>query len=173
MRRPRLFPEMIFGLIGVNMVIVAVTVAAATRDRSFAVEPDYDVKALRWDEQRAAAERSRALGWSATLTAERTAPEAGYLAVTLTARDGTPIEGAVVDLDMFHSARAAHHTRLRLSPGAPGVYGAPAPLDRHGLWEIELTARCGADHFAARLGFELVPASPATPLPAAAPGGAR
>lgn len=50
MSRFRLWPGMIFALLGLNACVVGVTLYLAHSDRSFAVEPEYDRKALAWQE---------------------------------------------------------------------------------------------------------------------------
>ena len=61
MKRRSLFPGIVFGLLTTNMIVVGITLYLAHSDRSFAVEPAYDQRALSWDEQ-AAGQRRAARG---------------------------------------------------------------------------------------------------------------
>src|SRR4051812_43988530 len=121
MKRIRIWPGMVFGLIGLNVSVVSLTIYFAESDASFAVEPDYDQKALAWDESARQRAGSDALGWSATI--EVPAPGAGptrTLLLHLADRTGAPIEGATVEIETFTSLRASERHRLSLVPAGPG-----------------------------------------------------
>lgn len=151
MKRVRLWPGMIFGLIGLNIGVVAVTIYAATSDRSFAVEPGYDVRALAWDEVAAQRRENARLGWSATV---EPAADARTVLVRLTDAAGAPVRGAAVEMTAFASVRAADRTHAWADPSeddGPGAYRASIDLARPGLWEFRITARRGADVFTANV----------------------
>ena len=124
----------------------------ASMDRSFAIEPDYYEKAVAWDENRAEQEQSDALGWTieteisgaATLRGER------RIQCVITDRDGGVVEGAAVDVIVFHHARAAERATLRLVEESAGTYGGLAPPNRDGEWELRFTAIRGDDRFTHR-----------------------
>jgi nitrogen fixation protein FixH len=128
----------------------------ATGDPSFAVEPDYYQKALRWDETMAQEARNEDLGWSVAVTFERAA-RAGEvkLAARVNDRAGRAIEGARVGVEAFHSARARHVLRATLSPEATGGYSAMLRLDRPGVWELRLRVERGDQVFTKTLVQEL------------------
>ena len=129
----------------------------AGSDPSFSVEPDYYRKAVAWDATMAQERHNRDLGWSVDL---RISPEAGVAplsrvrAVVLD-RDGAPLEGAAVELEAFHGARAGSRVRASLEPQGTTAHAALLPLRRAGLWELRLTVRRGADVFTQTLHQEV------------------
>ncbi len=148
------------------MIIVALLVGGAganvglmlvaTGDASFAVEPRYYEKALRWDETMAQEARNRALGWSIAVAFDG-APRPGQveLAARVNDRRGHAVEGARVGVEAFHSARASHVLTATLGPEATGRYSAMLPLDRAGLWELRLRVERGGEVFTQTLVQEL------------------
>ncbi len=140
MKLPRLWPGMVFGILGTNMVIVGVTLYAAHSDPSFAVEPHYYERALRWDAAARGARGFEALGWQAAVT-RAGAAGAPTLRVELRDADERPIDGAEVLAEVFHRARAADRVVEPVPGTGAGVYEVPMPLARPGLWEVRLEVR--------------------------------
>lgn len=132
----------------------------ASRDASFAVEPDYYRKGLEWDRTMAQEDANRALGWVLALRAEPAAdPGRLRLVAILRDRAGAPVSGALVTLEARHGARAADIVRGTLAEAAGDRYAADLPLRRAGLWELRLTARRGGEVFTQRIATDL----PGTP----------
>ena len=128
----------------------------ASRDPSFAVEPDYYRKGLEWDRTMAQEEVNRHLGWALSVDAgpaER--PADLRLVVRLSDRDGRGVDGAAVTVAARHGARAAEAVSGDLAPVAGGRYAADLPLRRAGLWELRLTARRGDVVFTAQVTTDL------------------
>ena len=136
---------LLLGSAAANLALVFIT----SRDASFAVEPNYYAKALAWDERMAEQGRSDALGWSVALRVEPTGVP-GRMRVTarLTDRAGTLIEGARIEAEAFHNARAGRIFSTAFEP-AGTIYSAELPIDRPGLWEFRLRATRGGDTFVA------------------------
>jgi nitrogen fixation protein FixH len=158
--RIRVWPGMVFGLIGLNFGVVAVTFYLAHSDPSFAVEPDYDRKALAWDETSRLAARSAALGWTATL--EVPPPDAAGdrpFTVRLTDRAAAPVDGATVQIEAFASARASERRRINLRRVEPGLYEGALGRAAGGLWEFRITATRDTERFEASLEEHVTPAS--------------
>jgi nitrogen fixation protein FixH len=149
---PFVIVALLVGGAGANIGLMVV----ATRDASFAVEPDYYRKALHWDEMMAQEARNQALGWTAAVAFERLA-RPGEVEVTARVNDrgGRPVEGARVAIETFHSARASHVLTATLAPGAAGQYSAALLLDRPGLWEVRLRVERGDETFTAILRQDL------------------
>lgn len=61
--------------------------------------------------------------------------------LTLTDKNGSPIELPVVDLTAFHCARAAEVQPIKLSPHQPGVYRGMMQLYKSGQWQFDGTIR--------------------------------
>jgi len=146
-----LWPGIIFALLGMNVVIVGVTVYAATKDGPLGVEPGYYDKAVNWDEHLAAVHRSEVLGWKAdvsVLPAKEGAPGA-TLRVELRDKSGAGVAGAVMTAEIFHNAHSGVRSTCPLSFIEAGVYEGPAPIDRAGVWQVRLKAVRGDDTFLA------------------------
>jgi nitrogen fixation protein FixH len=142
--RARWWPFFIIALLvggaGANVALMVI----ATRDPSFAVEPDYYQKALRWDEAMTQESKNAALGWSVEAgvdSATRSGPTRIVLRVS--DRDGAPVEDAMVRVAAFHNARASQVVAATLAPTGGGRYSAPLPLDRPGLWELRVRVQQG------------------------------
>ena len=138
---------LLVGSAAANIALAFIT----SRDASFAVEPNYYAKALAWDERMAQEARNEALGWSLALRVDPTAAR-DRMAVTarLVDRAGDPIQGARVDVEAFHNARASRILTTALAPSGE-AYAAMMPIDRPGLWEFRLRATRGSEVFAATL----------------------
>ncbi|MBX3378300.1 MAG: FixH family protein [Phycisphaeraceae bacterium] len=140
----RLWPGMIFALLGLNVCVVAFTVVASrAHSSSFSVERDYDRKALHWEETARQRERNSELGW--VLELERAG--GGAMAVRLRDRDGRAVEGARVEFEAFHHARARERIAGELRGSPEGVYIGEARIDRAGLWEFRFIVRRGDQVF--------------------------
>jgi nitrogen fixation protein FixH len=144
--RVRLWPGMVFGLIGLNFCVVAATVYAAHARRSaFAIETDYDRKALRWDDAARQLRTNAQLGWSVRVDSV----EGGRLRISLLDRDGHGLDGADVRAEVFHHARAGDRVVAALAHEAGGRYAAGVRIATPGLWELRFEVRRGADVFTA------------------------
>lgn len=146
MRRLNLFPGIIFALLGLNFVIVGITVFAANSDGGAVIEPNYYRRALHWDDQRVLEERGRVLGWSAVvdLTAQDGATAIG---VQLADRAGDPIGGATVRALAFRSAAAGRRHELILREVGPGRYEGLVPARGGGAWHVELRIEARGELF--------------------------
>ena len=132
----------------------------ASRDASFAVEPDYYRKSLEWDRTMIQEDANRALGWSLAVHAEPAA-DPGLLRIVVTLRDraGGLVDAGLVTVEARHGARAAQVVTGTLTPFAGDRYAVDLPLRRAGLWELRLTAHRGRDVFTKQIAAEL----PGTP----------
>lgn len=155
---PHIFwPGFVIALLLMSATMVTITVVAATNDPSFAVVDNYYEKGLHWDDHMAQLEKNKALGWAAR-------PEVGAaagadlrpLSITLTDRDGAPIEGASIEASVFHFTTAHRvETESLAATGTPGVYSAPFLIDREGKWMLDLTVHAGAETFTSRQTLDL------------------
>lgn len=159
MKRPRLFPNIVFVFIGLNVTIVGITIYLAHSDPTFAVEPDYYQQALRWDDTARRREHSAALRWTASASLARGHdPADGRLQVTLTGPSGEPLTDATLTAILFPSLHARDRQTPTLEPLAPGVYSAPVRVDTPGLWQCRLTATRAGELFTTTI--ELLPLAP-------------
>ena len=142
--RQRFWPAVVIGLIGTNVLIVGVTVFAATaRSGSFAVESDYDRKALHWDDTAKQIENNLRLGW----TVKVDSASEGKLQVSLTDRQRRALEAATVSVEAFHHAHARDKFIATLTAVAPGEYAATLPIENPGLWEFRFVVTRGPETF--------------------------
>ena len=143
--RPWLWPTIIILGLSIHVIGLVLVVLIATRDPSFAVEPNSYQKALGWDASAARLRASQQLGWTATLQADQNADILGRrrLVCRIVDKDGVAVVGANVRLLMFHHARAADRVEVNLNPEKDGTYSAFLPMKRAGLWECRVAARRG------------------------------
>lgn len=149
MNAAKVWPGMIFGLLGVNVCVVAATVYLAHADNSAAVEPDYYRKAVNWDEQRRLDAQSAALGWTMTVSPGPASGAATELEITLVSRDGSPVSDASVQVEAFANTRATGRLRFTLAESSPGTYRGTFDADRSGLWQFRVFAARAGDLFSA------------------------
>jgi nitrogen fixation protein FixH len=136
---------MVFVLIGLNFCIVGFTVyASSRRASSHAVEPDYDRKALNWNQSAQQTAHNKELGWSCQLVDIGRAS----IAASLTDQTGQAISGVQVSLEAFHHAHAGNRIQADLRE-VDGLYRAPIVIDKPGLWDFRFTARKGHETFTA------------------------
>lgn len=139
-------PSVVLGFLGAHMVFILFAITLAVGDPSFAVVPDYYRKAVGWDEHKAQLAASSALGWQVEVAAARDVEATGERELTLVLHDsdGKPITGALINVSMYHHARAQHVVEAVLLPtGEPGRYTARPVMHRKGLWDISLTITHG------------------------------
>lgn len=123
----------------------------ANADPSFAVEPDYYRRALRWDDELAQRERNAALGWTLEPNVGGTSAVGAELRVRLADSSGAALRGASVLVSAFPVARSSHVIAAALHEGTrdAGGYSARVAIDRPGEWELRFEATRGADVFTA------------------------
>jgi nitrogen fixation protein FixH len=155
---------MVFGLLGLNVGVVSVTLYLAHSDPSFAVEPDYDRRAMAWDESQRLAAASDALGWTAALDVRPPdAAGARTLTLRLTDQAAAPVAGATVGLEAFASLRAGERRQITLSETGPGVYQGGLEAGAAGQWTFRVRAVREADRFETSLEAMVAPAGEGGP----------
>jgi nitrogen fixation protein FixH len=110
--------------------------SAASDDQHLAFEQDYYRKAMAWDSTVAQAERSRTLGWGASVALDAN----GHLTVQLADSAGQPVDSATVVVEVIPIAHANRTLTVPLSRSGPGLSEANIPLVYSGLHELRLTA---------------------------------
>lgn len=134
-------------LLGGLLSLLGTLVFVATNDDGFAIEPDYYLKAVRWDEAQRAREASAALGWDPTVRLLRQGTTV-TLQLTLDDARSARVTGAHISVEAFPNAHAGELHRVTLSETAPGVYQGTLESARAGLWEVRIEARgAGAERF--------------------------
>lgn len=141
------WPGIIVGLLLMSATMCAITIVAATTDRSFGVEPAYYTRALAWDDTLQQQETNRRLGWAIDVQFQTDDAGRQALVATLTDAAGEPLDDAVLRACAFHRARINDRQELTFKSVGGGRYSAPVAIRRAGIWEFRLTADRGAQTF--------------------------
>lgn len=137
------WPGLVFVLLGGQIILMLVAVFLATSDGSFAIEPDYYQKGLRWDETAAQLRENQQLSWEVALAIEQFASilKEGTLTCVVTDSAGQPVIGAVVQVEAFPHVRGTERQTVTLTPRDDGSYAARLRFARKGVWEFRVTVR--------------------------------
>lgn len=143
------WPALVIALLLMNLALAVVAVYYATTDKTFAVEPDYYRKAMRWDSYAAMRDASAKLGWTVNARVESTVTPTGKprLVVHVVDKEQKEVSDVQLRAIAFHRARASDRLELALANAGGGVYECEAAMDRPGLWEVRLIASRGRDIF--------------------------
>ena len=136
------WPILLTSLISIHIVSVVVMVIVATHDSSFAVEPDWYLKGLNYEQTVQQQRENSRLGWSVQLNVGRPLTGTNQRNVTCTVLDraGKPVENATVDLVAFAHLQASNRTsacccprgrRIRSHVGLRGSGDVGVPARRH------------------------------------------
>jgi len=146
--------------IGVAAVL-ALTVGAniyvmmrANDDPSVAIAKDYYQRAVRFDADQALRQRSALLGWTVALEAARTSSSEATVTAVLVDSTGAPVRGAVVRIAAHAVARSNDVFNATAIP-AGDRYLAALPLNRGGLWDLDVEAVRGSERFVATQRLDL------------------
>lgn len=141
------WPALVIGLLAGQIVLVLVMAYLAVSDHSFAVEPDYYRKALRWNSEISQQQANRRLGWTMHIEVSEQADlmQQRDVRCAITDPAGLPVAGAHVEIVAFPHVRGNERQELMLSEPEAGRYGATVRMSQGGLWEFRITAQRGAD----------------------------
>ena len=135
-------------ILGATIVANIVVMRLASSDPSFAIEPDYYRKAVKFDSTMAAESRSLALGWTATSTfVPSDSVGRPMLVVNLADAQSAPVKGATVTVVALANARANDLLAATLREVSPGRYESTIAALFPGQWEVRIDAVRGAEHF--------------------------
>jgi len=156
-RKDRIWPTIITGILVGNLVLGVVLVRIAIGDDHFAVEPDYYRRAIGWDTVQAQARHNLALGWHLDATiAPITLSSPTTLVLRLTDRDGVPLSAAAATIEARPIGHASELVQGTARAGAdPGILHAAMPFHREGLWELRVAIEHGGDRFTESLRLDL------------------
>lgn len=140
--------------IGVAAVL-AITVGAniyvmvrANDDPSVAVAKDYYQRAVRFDADQALRQRSERLGWRLSLEAVRISATEATVTAVLADSTGAPVHGAIVRL-AAHAVARSNDVFTATAAAAGDKYLAALPVNRGGLWDVDVEAVRGSERFVA------------------------
>lgn len=137
------WPAIIIGVLGLHFVLMTAVAVIASRDRSFAVTPNYYQKAIDWDKSQAELRASERLGWTLAIEPAPAVDPLGKRPVTLrlAQQDGTPIAGAQVEIEYFHHTHAHQVRRATIALDAAGTATQVLPMRYEGFYDFHVTAR--------------------------------
>lgn len=137
-------PRWVFVVVGllaghVTLMVCAVTFALRGYG-SAGVEPDYYARAVAWDADREALQRSEDLGWQVTLTPDIWRDADGRRAMRVVMLDAADqaIDDAEVSLRMHHAVHTKRRADAVLKPEGRGTYAAKLADVSAGLWRVDL-----------------------------------
>ena len=143
------WPFIVVGLLLAHVGLMTAAVMLATRDKSFAVTPDYYEQALHWDRDQAAKRASEKLGWKLEIQPADQVDPLGRRAATLALTDATgkPIPDAAIEIVYFHHSHAASPLTLKAVTGADGRATQSVPMRYSGFYDFRCTATAGGKTF--------------------------
>jgi nitrogen fixation protein FixH len=136
----------IVGLLGGNLLAMGV-LATTAHSRQAQIIPAYDVAAAHYDDTMAEAERSRALGWSATADLR-----AGSVEVRILDEHGDALRDARVRVQGYPRAHAVARFDVALVAQGDGRYHAPLPA--MGWHDLTIVVDRGGHTFSQRVAVE-------------------
>ncbi len=147
--RHLLWPILLTSLISIHAISVVMMVIVATHDSSFALEPDWYLKGLNYEQTVQQQRQNSRLSWSVQLDVSQPLTGTNRRNVTCTVLDrtGKPVKNATVDLVAFAHLHANNLTRSVLLPHKGGEYGATLAFEDPGFWEFRLVITRGAETF--------------------------
>lgn len=161
-RKDHIWPVIVVVVLGGYVAFGITAARIASHDPNFAIEPDYYRKAVTWDSTLAQGRENVALGWHVTPSLGAVGGASTLLALQLRDSVGDAVSGASLSVEARQVAHAEDVVRATLHADSAGVYVAPMPFVRAGLWEIRVVATRGAARFATSVRMDASSASAAT-----------
>ncbi len=136
----RFWVSLVVGLLGLQLTIGFVAIGLATGDPSVAVIPNYHNAALDWDVDRRATTAAKRMGWTVEIQVSDVSDGGGRRATSVSVHDdlGQPVDGLRIVGSVYHHARASNIERIDLPSVGDGRYLTLAPMQRPGLWQVEV-----------------------------------
>jgi nitrogen fixation protein FixH len=153
----KLWPAAVIAVLAITVIANAWLFYAAHDQDAAVVEPDYYRKAVAYDTTLAERHASDALGWHVEVALGTPSPAGrATMGVRLTDSAGAPVTGARVRVKATHNRDAAHEVTGELAAvdSLPGTYAAELWMQRFGLWQLDVEAERGAEHFVTTLRCE-------------------
>lgn len=154
--RFRMWPGLIFVLLGLNFCVVGATVYFAHASAT-PVEPDYYQRALNWDQEHRIRLAGRSLGWKMEAWFVRAGEQTVQMEFRLLDSRDQPIRSARISAECFHEAQPTNVVSLGVVEGPPGEYRAALRTAdaQRGLWRMTALARASGCDFLSEQQIEL------------------
>jgi nitrogen fixation protein FixH len=147
------WPIIVVSLLSVHLLLMLSVAAIATRDRSFAVLPNYYRNAIEWDRHQAQRRASQQLGWKIAIEPAEQIDPLGRRAISFTLTDAhdRPVQAESLDVSFFHHAHAGEASKATLSATAPGRFDATLPMRYAGYWLFDIQTSVQGQTFTASI----------------------
>lgn len=126
-------------IIGVTMTVATIVVGSRTFEGT--VAKDAYMEGLQWDAARRARQES---GWKAALVSSRLPTGRSDLQVRLLDRNGRPLLGASVVIDISRPETSRYDRSYVADEVGSGLFSAAVDLPRFGRWQLRTTVTQGA-----------------------------
>ncbi len=126
---------LILAFFAIDLTIAVIAISMAAGDPSFRSIPGFGERSVHWDERRNQHERLVSLGWSIQVDKSRSGKDS--LAIEITDRQGKPVDGISLQVNLFHYTRVAEQQKAHFR-SVDSMYIAPVKLSKPGLWHIDL-----------------------------------
>jgi nitrogen fixation protein FixH len=131
----------VIAIVVLGVVAATIWIASGSYERTVVANP-YD-SGIHHDADR---RRAQALGWSVTVdeSALRAGPEA-VLAVTLSGKDGAPLDGADVTFRVSRPGTVRFDRSARARSQGGGRHAATLPMTEAGFWDLDVVIQQGGE----------------------------
>lgn len=131
----------IVAAVALSAVVGAIWVGSRSFERTVVADP-YD-SGIHHDADR---RKARSLGWSVAVDegSLRAGPEAS-LKVTVTGKDGAPLDDADVFFRVSRAGTSRFDRTANATRGGGGRYGAVLPMTEPGFWDLDVVVRRGGE----------------------------
>ena len=146
MKKGMHWPIGVAAVLGLTVAANIYVMVRANDDPSVAIAKDYYQRAVRFDADQALRQRSARLGWRVSLEAARTSAGEATVTAVLLDSAGAPVRGAIVRIAAHAVARSNDVFTATATP-AGDRYLAVVPVNRGGLWDIDVEAVRGSERF--------------------------
>lgn len=138
------WPGFIIGLLTLAIGASFTILYFAQSDGGPQVIPDHYERSVHFDDVYQARQNSVRLGWNVDIELHGDRGE-----LTLTERDGTPVDGARGTLTFFRPSQATPVATVELveHPDSPGRYHFDDVADVPGLWDLDINLERGDEAF--------------------------
>ena len=128
----------IVSLLGLQITIGGTSIYLANSDSTVAIVPNYYQSAVNWDVTRRSLHLTEELGFAVNCEVGSAQDGLRLLTVSIADKEASPIPTLRLFAECFHHARAGEIRYLSLVESAPGQYSAPVPIEKSGLWQVNV-----------------------------------
>ena len=154
MKKGMHWPIGVAAVLGLTVAANIYVMVRANDDPSVAIAKDYYQRAVRFDADQALRQRSARLGWRVSLEAARTSASEATVTAVLLDSAGAPVRGAIVRIAAHAVARSNDVFTATATPAGDRCV-AVVPVNRGGLWDMDVEIVRGSERFVATRRLDL------------------